>query len=75
MRSARRPIRRLTTNSIKGPALPLRKVSRARGHFPADDAVAKLLWLAIITIEDRRAREREARPAEADKRSDQAAAS
>jgi len=29
-----------------------------RGHFPHDDAVVKLLWLAIRDIEDRRARER-----------------
>ncbi len=36
----------------------LRKVTKARGHFPNDDAVVKLLWLAIINIEDKRARER-----------------
>jgi hypothetical protein len=36
----------------------LRKVTKARGHFPTDDAVVKLLWLAIINIEDKRARER-----------------
>ena len=39
----------------------LRKVTKARGHFPGDDAVVKLLWLAIINIEDKRARERAAR--------------
>ena len=39
----------------------LRKVIKARGHFPGDDAVIKLLWLAIINIEDKRARERAAR--------------
>ena len=39
----------------------LRKVTKARGHFPTDDAVVKLLWLAIINIEDKRARERAAR--------------
>jgi transposase-like protein len=39
----------------------LRKVTKARGHFPSDDAVVKLLWLAIINIEDKRARERAAR--------------
>ncbi|MEU4235495.1 hypothetical protein AB0F17_65470 [Nonomuraea sp. NPDC026600] len=33
-------------------------VTKARGHFPGDDAVVKLLWLAIINIEDKRARER-----------------
>jgi transposase-like protein len=36
-------------------------VIKARGHFPGDDAVIKLLWLAIINIEDKRARERAAR--------------
>jgi hypothetical protein len=25
-------------------------VTEARGHFPGDDAVVKLLWLAIINI-------------------------
>jgi hypothetical protein len=29
-----------------------------RGHFPNDEAVVKLLWLAIRDIEDKRARER-----------------
>jgi putative transposase len=36
-------------------------VTEARGHFPSDDAVVKLLWLAIINIEDKRARERAVR--------------
>jgi len=36
----------------------LRKVTKARGHYPDDDAVVKLLWLATINIEDKRARER-----------------
>ena len=49
----------------------LRKVTKARGHFPSDDAVVKLLWLAIINIEDKRARERAARRASNDKRHDQ----
>ena len=31
---------------------------KARGHFPGDDAVVKLLWLAIRDIEDKRARAR-----------------
>ena len=47
----------------------LRKVTKARGHFPNDDAVVKLLWLAIINIEDKRARERAARRRETGKRS------
>jgi hypothetical protein len=51
----------------------LRKVTKARGHFPNDDAVVKLLWLAIINIEDKRARERAARRAQTGKRSDQPA--
>ncbi len=42
-----------------------RKVTKARGHFPADDAVVKLLWPAILNIEDERARERAARAAQA----------
>ena len=36
----------------------LRKVIKNRGHFPNDDAVIKLLWLAIRDIEDKRARAR-----------------
>ena len=49
-----------TTNSIESLNYQLRKVSKARGHFPTDEAVVKLLWLAIINIEDKRARERAA---------------
>jgi putative transposase len=69
------PVRRLlyTTNSIESLNYQLRKVTKARGHFPGDDAVVKLLWLAIINIEDRRARERAARRADTGKRSDQPA--
>jgi hypothetical protein len=48
----------------------LRKVTRARGDFPGDDAVVKLLWLAIVNIVDRRARERAARKGSG-KRADQ----
>ncbi|MEV0668113.1 transposase [Spirillospora sp. NPDC050365] len=56
-------VRRLLyiTNSIESLNYQLRKVAKARGHFPADDAVVKLLWLAIVNIEDKRARERAAR--------------
>lgn len=36
----------------------LRKIIKNRGHFPNDDAVVKLLWLAIRDIEDKRARQR-----------------
>jgi transposase-like protein len=69
------PVRKLlyTTNSIESLNYQLRKVTKARGHFPTDDAVVKLLWLAIINIEDKRARERAARKAETGKRSDQPA--
>jgi putative transposase len=62
-----------TTNSIESLNYQLRKVTKARGHFPSDDAVVKLLWLAIINIEDKRAREREARRQQTGKRSDQPA--
>ncbi|MFC6712489.1 IS256 family transposase [Branchiibius cervicis] len=47
-----------TTNSIESLNFQLRKVTKNRGHFPSDDAVIKLLWLAICNIEDKRARER-----------------
>ena len=62
-----------TTNSIESLNYQLRKVTKARGHFPGDDAVVKLLWLAIINIEDKRAREREARRQQSGRRSDQPA--
>jgi putative transposase len=48
-----------TTNSAESLNYQLRKVTKNRGHFPNDDAVVKLLWLAICDIEDKRARERE----------------
>ncbi|MCP2337807.1 transposase-like protein [Actinomadura rupiterrae] len=62
-------VRRLlyTTNSIESLNYQLRKVTKARGHFPTDDAVVKLLWLAIVNIEDKRARERAAKRANGDK--------
>jgi putative transposase len=47
-----------TTNAIESLNYQLRKVIKNRGHFPNDDAVIKLLWLAIRDIEDKRARER-----------------
>jgi transposase-like protein len=69
------PVRRLlyTTNAIESLNYQLRKVTKARGHFPDDDAVVKMLWLAIINIEDKRARERLARRQQSGKRSDQPA--
>jgi putative transposase len=47
-----------TTNAIESLNYQLRKIIKNRGHFPNDEAVIKLLWLAIRDIEDRRARER-----------------
>lgn len=47
-----------TTNSIESLNYQMRKIIKNRGHFPNDDAVVKLLWLAIRDIEDKRARER-----------------
>ena len=35
-----------TTNSIESLNYQLRKIIKNRGHFPNDDAVIKLLWLA-----------------------------
>jgi putative transposase len=48
-----------TTNSIESLNYQMRKIIKNRGHFPSDQAVAKLLWLAICDIEDKRARARE----------------
>jgi putative transposase len=66
------PVRKLlyTTNAIESLNYQLRKVTKARGHFPGDDAVVKLLWLAIINIEDKRARERAERRTTTGKRAD-----
>lgn len=47
-----------TTNAIESLNYQLRKIIKNRGHFPSDDAVIKLLWLAIRDIEDKPARER-----------------
>ncbi|PWJ64245.1 mutator family transposase [Rathayibacter iranicus] len=47
------------TNAIESLNFQLRKVTKNRGHFPNDQAVVKLLWLAICTIEDKHARDRE----------------
>lgn len=47
-----------TTNAIESLNYQLRKIIKNRGHFPHDDAVIKLLWLAIRDIEDKRARQR-----------------
>ncbi len=47
-----------TTNAIESLNYQLRKIIKNRGHFPNDDSVVKLLWLAIGDIEDKRARAR-----------------
>lgn len=47
-----------TTNTIESLNYQLRKIIKNRGHFPSDDAVIKLLWLAIRDIEDKRVRQR-----------------
>jgi putative transposase len=47
-----------TTNSIESLNYQLRKIIKNRGHFPNDEAVIKLLWLAIRDIEAKRAAER-----------------
>jgi putative transposase len=49
-----------TTNTIESLNFQIRKIIKNRGHFPTDDAVVKLIWLAICDIEDKRARAREA---------------
>lgn len=48
-----------TTNAIESLNYQLRKIIKNRGQFPSDEAVVKLLWLAICNIEDKRARQRE----------------
>ena len=47
-----------TTNTIESLNYQLRKIIKNRGHFPNDEAVVKLLWLAIRDIEAKRAAER-----------------
>ena len=46
-------VRRLlyTTNAIESLHRGLRKAVKTRGHFPSDQAAAKLLYLAIRNIE------------------------
>lgn len=45
-----------TTSAIESLNYQLRKVTKARGHFPRRRRNVKLLWLAIINIADKRAR-------------------
>ena len=39
-----------TTNSLESVHAQLRKIIKTRGHFPNDDAVTKLIWLALRNI-------------------------
>ena len=39
-----------TTNAIESLNMSLRKVTKARGSFPNDEAVSKLLYLALRNI-------------------------
>ncbi|MGH7044467.1 MAG: IS256 family transposase [Acetobacteraceae bacterium] len=39
-----------TTNAIESVNARLRKIIKTRGHFPNDDAAAKLIWLALRNI-------------------------
>ncbi|MGH7623933.1 MAG: IS256 family transposase [Gemmatimonadaceae bacterium] len=48
-------IRRIltTTNAIESLKMQLRKIIKTRGHFPTDEAAAKLLYLALCNIKKR----------------------
>jgi hypothetical protein len=50
-----RPIRRILTitNAIERMHMQLRKILKTRGHFPTDDAAAKLIYLALGNIHKR----------------------
>jgi transposase-like protein len=39
-----------TTNAIESLNARVRKIIRTRGHFPADEAASKLIWLALRNI-------------------------
>ncbi len=39
-----------TTNAIESVNSQVRKIIKACGHFPTDDAAAKLIWLALRNI-------------------------
>jgi transposase-like protein len=39
-----------TTNALESVHARLRKILKARGHFPSDEAATKLLWLALRNI-------------------------
>ncbi len=42
-----------TTNAIESLHMQLRKILKARGHFPTDEAATKLLYLALRNIMDK----------------------
>ena len=39
-----------TTNAIESINGRLRKIIKTRGHFPSEEAAAKLIWLALRNI-------------------------
>ena len=39
-----------TTNAIESVNARIRKIIKTRGHFPSDEAAAKLIWLALRNI-------------------------
>ncbi len=43
-----------TTNAIESINFQLRKITKARGHFPSDEAAMKLLYLGLRNISSRR---------------------
>ncbi|WP_258181502.1 transposase, partial [Burkholderia multivorans] len=38
------------TNAIESLHMQLRKIIKARGHFPSDEAALKLIWLALRNV-------------------------
>ena len=55
------PVRKIiyTTNAIESLNFQIRKIIKNRGHFPSDDAAIKLIWLALMDIEDKRKYQRD----------------
>lgn len=45
-----------TIHAIESLHSQLRKIIKTRGHFPSDDAAAKLIWLALRNIMSERGR-------------------
>ena len=43
-----------TTNAIESLNYQLRKVTKTKGHFPTDDAVLKIFYMAIMNIDTTR---------------------